>query len=250
MSGTLPSILSFIFGYFLPIIMRKISKYQGAPTRTRLDRAVTARYYFFIIISNVVIFSLISVIYNAIASVVLEIGQHKSASEIFNGIKQIPDEIQAAYVSQSTYWLTWLPLRGFLVIFELIQLIKLAMVSIRRFMFSYTPRDIREMTKPGYFDYPVVTVNLLFVATVGLIYAPLAPIVVMGATAVFWFSALVYKYQLLYVYVSRAESGGRMWNVYCNRLIAACILMQLLMILSEYFVATGCWNKCSHQLPA
>lgn len=52
-------------------------------------------------------------------------------------------------------WLTWLPLRGFLVIFELIQLIKLAMVSIRRFMFSHTPRDIREMTKPPYFEYAI-----------------------------------------------------------------------------------------------
>ncbi len=48
---------------------------------------------------------------------------------------------------------------------------------------------------------------------------------------------LSYKYQLLYVYVSRAESGGRMWNVYCNRLIACCILMQLLMILSESYAS-------------
>lgn len=42
-----------------------------------------------------------------------------------------------------------------------------------------------------------------------------------------------YKYQLLYVYVSRAESGGRMWNVYVNRLIGCAFLMQLLMVLSK-----------------
>ena len=63
-------------------------------------------------------------------------------------------------------WIANHRLRGFLVIFELIQLIKLAMVSLRRVMFSYTPRDIREMTKPGYFEYGIVIVNLLFVATV------------------------------------------------------------------------------------
>jgi hypothetical protein len=80
-----------------------------------------------------------------------------------------------------------------LVIFELIQLIKLAMVSVRRFMFSYTPRDIREMTKPGYFEYAIVIVNLLFVATVGLFYAPLAPLVALGACAVFWFSSIVVR---------------------------------------------------------
>ncbi len=80
-----------------------------------------------------------------------------------------------------------------------------------------------------------------------MIYAPLAPLVAIGACLVFWFSSVVvrnpspvlrglthaqYKYQLLYVYISRAESGGRMWNVYVNRLLACCVLMQLLMILS------------------
>ncbi len=51
----------------------------------------------------------------------------------------------------------WIPLRlrGFLVIFELIQLLKLAMVSFRRFIFSHSPRDIWEMTKPGYFEYAI-----------------------------------------------------------------------------------------------
>lgn len=110
--------------------------------------------------------------------------------------------IQGTYVQQSTYWLTWLPLRGFLVFFELIQLIKLALVSLRRVMFRHTPREVRDMTKPSYFDYPVgelsrrmelmiVSVNMLFVCAVGLIYAPLAPLVAIGAAAVFWFSSIV-----------------------------------------------------------
>lgn len=107
------------------------------------------------IISNLVVFSLISVFYTAIAQVVVEIGHQESAYAVFQGLKQIPYQIQGTYVQQSTYWLTWLPLRGFLVFFELIQLIKLAMVSLRRLMFSHTPRDIREMTKPGYFEYAI-----------------------------------------------------------------------------------------------
>ena len=50
-----------------------------------------------------------------------------------------------------------------------------------------------------------------------------------------------YKYQLLYVFMSRAESGGRMWKVYVNRLLACCILMQLLMIISKsYFLSSTC----------
>lgn len=42
------------------------------------------------------------------------------------------------------------------------------------------------------------------------------------------------EYQLLYVYVSRVESGGRQWNVVVNRLLVCLIFMQLLVVLSEF----------------
>lgn len=45
-------------------------------------------------------------------------------------------------------------------------------------------------------------------ATVGLVFAPLAPVVVVAAAIVFWLSSWVYKYQLMFVFVSRVESGG------------------------------------------
>lgn len=63
-SGVLPSVIMAIFGFLLPIFMRRLSKYQGATTRSRLDRAVMARYFAFMIISNFVIFSLLGVIWS------------------------------------------------------------------------------------------------------------------------------------------------------------------------------------------
>ncbi len=44
---------------------------------------------------------------------------------------------------------------------------------------------------------------------------------------------IVYFDQLLYVYISRTESGGRLFNVAANRVIACAVFMQLIMILSE-----------------
>ena len=44
--------------------------------------------------------------------------------------------------------------------------------------------------------------------TVGLVFAPLAPLVAVGAAIVMWTSSWVYKYQLMYVFVSTVESGG------------------------------------------
>ncbi len=60
-SGVLPPAVSAFFGFFLPIMMRWVSKYQGALTQSRLDRAVVARYFAFLVISQLVIFTLIGV---------------------------------------------------------------------------------------------------------------------------------------------------------------------------------------------
>jgi hypothetical protein len=45
-------------------------------------------------------------------------------------------------------------------------------------------------------------------AAVGLLFAPLAPLVSLAAAIVFWISSWVYKYQLMFVYVTRLETGG------------------------------------------
>lgn len=45
-------------------------------------------------------------------------------------------------------------------------------------------------------------------AAVGLVFAPLAPLVAVAAAVVFWVSSWVYKYQLMFVFVSKVESGG------------------------------------------
>ena len=44
--------------------------------------------------------------------------------------------------------------------------------------------------------------------TVGLVFAPLAPLVAVGAAIVMWASSWVYKYQLMFCYVSKVETGG------------------------------------------
>lgn len=48
----------------------------------------------------------------------------------------------------------------------------------------------------------------LFTGAVGLVFSPLAPLVSLVAAIVFWISSFVYKYQLMYVFVTRVESGG------------------------------------------
>lgn len=67
-SGVLPPAVSALFGFVLPIIMRRLIRYQGAFTHSRLDRAVIARYFAFLVISQLIIFTLIGVIFSTCVS--------------------------------------------------------------------------------------------------------------------------------------------------------------------------------------
>ncbi|KAF8526059.1 DUF221-domain-containing protein [Hysterangium stoloniferum] len=230
-SGVAPPSVSAIFGYFFPMVMRWLSRYQGGVTQSRLDRAVIARYFAFMIISQLIIFTLIGVAFNAGEQIVRQIGK-ASFEQIIHNLDKLPGTINSTYINQSSYWLTFFPLRGFLVVFDLAQIIKLVWTSIRTRLFGRTPRDIREWTQPPDFEYAVYYVNMLFMAAVGIIFAPLAPLVAAMACVVFWISSLVYKYQLMFVFITHVESGGRLWNVVVNRLLISLVFMQCLMALT------------------
>ncbi|PCH35801.1 DUF221-domain-containing protein [Wolfiporia cocos MD-104 SS10] len=231
-SGVLPPTVSAVFGYALPHLMRWLTKYMGADTHSRLDRAVIARYFAFLVISQLIIFTLIGVIFNSVTQVVEQVGEHKSFKTIIQDLNDLPSLINSTYINQSSYWLTYFPLRGFLILFDLAQILNLVVVFVKKNLFGRTPRDIREWTQPPEFQYPIYYSNLLFMGTVGLFFAPLAPLVAVAAMIVFWISSIVYKYQLMFVFVSRVETGGRLWNVVINRLLVSVILMQLLMVLT------------------
>ncbi|KAI0691098.1 hypothetical protein BC835DRAFT_1279760 [Cytidiella melzeri] len=231
-SGVLPPAVSALFGFFLPIIMRWLSKYQGALTHSRLDRAVIARYFAFLVISQLIIFTLIGVIFNSVKEIVEQIGEKKSFQDIINNLHTLPGTINRTYIDQSSYWLTYFPLRGFLVFFDLAQIVNLLFIMFKKHFLGRTPREIRDWTQPPEFQYAIYFSNILFMGIVGLVFAPLAPLVPVAAAIVMWICSWVYKYQLMFVFITRIETGGRLWNVIINRLFTGLILMQLLMVLT------------------
>ena len=232
MAGILPPLVSGLFAYFLPIIMRSLSKYKGAETQSRLDRAVIARFFAFLVISQLLIFTLISVGFNLVSKIISEVQEQTSFVDIVKNMSDLPQSIQSAYVGQSSYWLKWFPLRGFLVFFDLAQLANLIFVFFKKHMFGRTPRDYQEYTKPPPFEYAVYYSSMLFMTCVGLVYAPIAPLVAAAALVIFLISAFIQKYQLMYVFVTEVETGGRIWNVVINRLLFSLMAMQAIVLLS------------------
>ncbi|KAJ7072649.1 hypothetical protein C8F01DRAFT_1361960 [Mycena amicta] len=232
-SGILPPVVSALFTtIFLPRFFRWLGRYQGALTRARLDRVVVGRYFAFLVISQLIVFTLIGVIINSVTELVEQIGRHASTHTIIANLDKLPGRISKTYINTSTYWLKFFPLRGFLVVFDLAQIVNLMWISFKTKFLGRTPRDIREWTQPPTFEYAIYYSNLLFMCAVGLVFAPLVPLVALAAAIVFWISSWVYKYQLMFVFVTKVETGGRLWNVVVNRILVSLFLMQCLMVLT------------------
>jgi len=72
----------------------------------------------------------------------------------------------------------------------------------------------------------------LFLGTVGLVFAPLAPLLPVGAVLILWINSWVRKYESMFCCVPSIENGGRLWNPVINRLLVSLSLMQALMSLT------------------
>ncbi|KAH8115320.1 hypothetical protein DFH11DRAFT_1877085 [Phellopilus nigrolimitatus] len=108
-SGVLPPAVGALFGWFLPVVMRWLSRFQGATTRSRLDRSVVARYFAFLVVSQLLIFTLIGVIINSVKEIVAQIGKGASFQTIISNMDRLPDTINRTYIDQANYWLTFFP---------------------------------------------------------------------------------------------------------------------------------------------
>ncbi|SPO29576.1 uncharacterized protein UTRI_04680_B [Ustilago trichophora] len=231
-SGLGAPIIMGLASFFFPIAMRRIAKYRGVQTRYKLDRLLVGQYFGFLVISQFLFFSLIGVVLSLVSQLVVEIN-HNSALKIIEKLgRNAAYATKQQYLNQSNYWLTWLPLRGYLAVFDLAQVIKLLLVWFQKVFFGRTPRDVREYTKPPVFDYWIYYANFLFMAAVAMIYAPLAPLVVVFSAVIFWANSFIYKYQLMYVFVTKHETGGMLWRPVINRLLICIGFMQVILILA------------------
>lgn len=231
-AGIAPPLLSTLLQLALPVIMRALARFQAATTHQKLDRAVFSRYFAFLAGTQFLIFSLLGVVFTTVAEIIVEVGKKESFSNILKNFNNLPNKIQSTYLQQSNYWLTWFPLRGFISVLDLVQIMSLLLVFIRTKIWGRTPREIREWTKPPEFDYSVYSANVLLMLLVAFVYAPLAPLVPLLASAAFFASCWIYKYQLMYISITRCESGGRLWRMLINRVLFALCAMHAFLFLT------------------
>ena len=77
---------------------------------------------------------------------------------------------------------------------------------------------------PGPCQYGTQVPNALLVALLGLVYAPVAPILLPFAALYFIIGIPVWRYQLLFVYTRVYESNGQWWPHIANRILTSLVV--------------------------
>ncbi|CAD6569104.1 MAG: hypothetical protein TREMPRED_005048 [Tremellales sp. Tagirdzhanova-0007] len=229
-AGILPASIGAIFSYVLPYVMRYLSKWSGALTRGKLDEDVIRELFVFLLVSNVVIFSLLGIFYESYLTLADEFGREGKLA-MWQSLGDEPAKITKAYISESSYWLSWYPVRAAVVCLELLQVPRIALKLFQIYILARTANDVKTLSEPRTFEYAIEYSHILFAMVVAFMYVPLAPLVVFCGTIYLWAASIVYSHQLKFVEDTK-ETDGKVWRVVLNRLLIGTTLMQLLLALT------------------
>jgi hypothetical protein len=224
-----PALMSLVY-LVLPIIFRRFSIKAGDQTKTGRERHVVAKLYAFFVFNNLVIFSIFSAIWTFTANVV---EQTKSGTDTWKAFldADIGYTLFLSLCACSAFWISWLLQRQLGAAVDLAQLWTLFYSFIMRKFSSPTPRELIELTAPPPFDFASYYNYFLFYATVALCYGAIQPLVLPAAALYFCIDVGLKKYLLLYIFVTKTESGGMFWRLLFNRFLFGSMLSHLVVFL-------------------
>ncbi|QIW95723.1 hypothetical protein AMS68_001241 [Peltaster fructicola] len=221
--GVLAPAITSAFYLFLPAIFRRLATSAGDVSKTSRERHVMSMLYGFFVLNNLVVVSVFAAFFGWIAALV---NASKTDSDTWSLIKNSKFFyiLITSLNGISPYWLSYQVQRNLGAAVDLSQIINLAWGSFSRRFLSPTPRQHIELSAPQPFDYAGYYNYYLFYATVAVSYAVIQPLILPVTALYFLIDSWLKKYLILYVFITKYESGGMFWRALFNRIIFMAIL--------------------------
>jgi calcium permeable stress-gated cation channel len=217
-----PTITSLVY-MVLPTIFRRLQIRAGDVTKIEREQHVVRNLYTFFVLNNLVAFSIFSAVWKYVSDVIdADDGTRSTWEAVLAG--KFFDTVTGSLCDISPFWITFLLQRNLGAAIDLAQLTRVFVTWFERKFMSPTPRQNIEWTAPVAFEYASYYNYFLFYATIAICFATLQPIILLVTAVYFAFDAVMKKYLLMYVFVTKNESGGQMWRTLFNRLIFAALL--------------------------
>ncbi|XP_073274535.1 CSC1-like protein ERD4 [Primulina huaijiensis] len=213
----LPQLALIIFLALLPKFLLFLSKAEGIPSESHAQRAASGKFFYFSVLNVFIGVTISSTLFTELKAI-----EKKPNSIIDTLANNLP--------GSATFFLTFVALKFFVGYgLELSRIVPLIIFHLKRKYLCKTEAEVREAWAPGDLGYTTRVPGDLLIATIVLCYSVIAPIIIPFGVAYFGLAWLVFRNQVLKVYVPSYESYGRMWPHIHNRIVAALFLYQVTM---------------------
>ncbi|KAI5067274.1 hypothetical protein GOP47_0017802 [Adiantum capillus-veneris] len=229
--GYLPGLALKLFLIFLPSILMLMSKIEGYTSLSSLERRAAGKYFIFLVVT---------VFFGSIFT--------GSAYEQLNSIireapASYPRLIGEGVGLKALFFITYIMVDGWAgVAAEVVRLKPLIIYHLKNTFLVKTDKDRDKAMDPGSIGLNESLPQLELYFLVGLVYSVIAPILVPFVTVFFAFAYLVYRHQIINVYVQEYESAGAFWPHIHGRIVACLIIQQISL---AGLLATKQAKKCT-----
>ncbi|TYJ49369.1 hypothetical protein E1A91_A01G129900v1 [Gossypium mustelinum] len=214
-TGYLPSVILMLFMYAVPPTMMLFSTIEGNVSHSERKKSAGIKVLYFTI-WNVFFVNVLS------GSIIRQLS-------VFSSFRDIPTQLAKAVPTQATFFTTYVLTSGWASLsFEVIQLFPLLCNGFRRFILrrQEEPCSNHALTFPHHTEIP----RLLLFGLLGFTCSIMAPLILPFLLVYFFLAFLVYRNQILNVYVPKYESGGQFWPVVHNTTIFSLVLTQVIAL--------------------
>ncbi|KAL5844637.1 hypothetical protein ACOSQ3_010691 [Xanthoceras sorbifolium] len=225
-TGYLPSVILMLFLYTVPPTMMLFSKAEGPISRSGRKKSACIKVLYFTI-WNVFFVNVLS-------------GSIIGQLSVFT-FREIPRKLAEAVPIQAGFFMTYVLTSGWASLScEIVQPVALIWNFMKNFIIRIK-EDSSDVTLS--FPYHTEVPKLLLFGLLGFICSIMAPLILPFLLIYFVLAYLVYRNQILNVYITKYESGGRFWPIVHNTTIFSVVLTQIIALgifgLKQSPVASG-----------
>ncbi|KAK4519209.1 uncharacterized protein ATC70_009441 [Mucor velutinosus] len=229
----LTPLLMVLFHVGLSELLGLVSRQQAYKTNTVVEQKIIWKFYMFFVVNNLMVFTLVNIMLGIVGQITaLTLVGTLHSKSFSDYIVQIAKNMSDV----SSFWINYVCLRSVGVVFDLLQVAPLFFIVLlpNRYAgsYRYTPRQLDNLIgSPPPFQYAKNYGLIISFFTAALVYSVIAPIVLPFALVYFGLATTTFKYKLMYIYVTKTETYGRIWPLLYRIVMLSLIVFQAMMIL-------------------
>ncbi|KAF3320470.1 CSC1-like protein RXW8 isoform X1 [Carex littledalei] len=211
-TGYLPSVILLLFFYTVPPVMMLLSTVEGSISRSDRKKSACHKILYFTI-WNVFFVNVLS-------------GSLLTQLNAMTRPNDLATQLAEAVPKQATFFITYV-LTGWVgLCSEIMQIFALIYTFVRRYICQLDDDPQLVPTFPYHTEIPKV----LLYSLLGFTCSILAPLILPFLLVYFCLGYVVYRNQILNVYVCKYEMGGKLWPVVHNTTVFSLVLTQIIAI--------------------